>query len=68
MIQEVKTYYCDRVPQDEDIRQALDIVHRDGVLVKLQWYVRYSGTYTAMIAGDSTMADVKKQIPAVYGI
>ena len=67
MIQEVKTYICE-YPSDEEIQEALNIVKRDNIIIKLQWHVKHSGTYHAIIASDSTIESVKKQIPRVYGI
>jgi hypothetical protein len=68
MIQELKTYACDGIPTDEDIQQAIDIAQRDGCLIKLSWYVKHSGNYSAIIAHDSTLESVRAQMPRVYGI
>jgi hypothetical protein len=67
MIQECKTYLCD-YPKDEDILEAMEIVKRDNCVIKLQWNIPHSGTYFAIVAHDSTLESVKKQIPRVYGI
>ena len=67
MIQEVKTYICE-YPFDKEIQEALNIAKRDNITIKLQWHVKYSGTYHAIIASDSTIESVKKQIPKVYGV
>lgn len=68
MIQEVRTYICDGTPSDEDIKEAIDIVQREGFIIRLRWHVRYSGTYFATVACDSTLESVKAQIPRVYGM
>ena len=68
MIQEVRTYICDGTPSDEDIKEAISIVQREGVVIRLQWHVKYSGTYFATVAYDSTLESVKAQIPKVYGM
>lgn len=67
MIQECKTYLCEG-PTDEEIQEALNIVKRDHIVIKLMWHVPHSGTYHAMVAFDSTLESVKAQIPKVYGI
>ena len=67
MIQEVKVYWCDH-PKDEDITEAMQIAKDNNCIVRLEWFVKYSGHYAARITPESTMEDVKKQIPKVYGI
>lgn len=68
MIQEIKTYVCDTIPKDDDILKAIDIVRNEHILIKLQWYVEYSGTYHVVIAHDSTIESVKAQMPKIYPI
>lgn len=68
MIQELKTYICDTVPKDDDILKAMDIVKKEHVVIKLQWYVTYSGTYNVVIAQDSTIESVREQMPKIYPI
>ena len=68
MIQECRIYVCDGIPLDEDIFKAIEIVQQNKCLIRLEWFVPYSGHYHAMVALDSTLESVKKQIPRVYGI
>lgn len=68
MIQETKTYVCDTIPTDDDILKAMDIVKKEHIIIKLLWYVEYSGTYNAVIAHNSTLESVKAQIPKIYTI
>ena len=68
MIQEVRIYICDNVPSKEDIEEAISIVKREKFIIKLMWNVRYSGTYHAMVAKDSTYESVRAQMPKVYGV
>lgn len=69
MIQELKTYLCgEGTPTDADIQEAIDIVKRDGTVIKLMWNIRHSGTYSAFVAGNSTIESVRAQMPRVYGM
>ena len=68
MIQEVRTYVCDGTPSDEDIKEAISIVQREGFIIKLNWHKRFSGSYYALVAHDSTIESVKAQMPKVYGM
>lgn len=65
MIQEVRTYLCDDTPSDEDIKEAISIVQREGFIIRL--HIRYSGAYFATVTCDSTLESVKAQMPRVYG-
>ena len=68
MIKELKTYVCDQTPKDDDIRQIIDIARRDHCCVKLIWLVKYSGNYTVVADENSTIEEVKEQIPKYYGV
>ncbi len=68
MIQEMKIYVCDTVPTDDDISTSIDIARNEHILIKLLWYVEYSGTYHAVIAHDSTIESVKAQMPKIYPV
>ena len=40
----VKEYLCDdRTPSDEEIKECLEIVEREGCTVKLKWFFPYNG-------------------------
>lgn len=67
MIQELKIYLCDR-PHEDEIRQAMEISKRDNCIIELRWFVEYSGWYKALVEPGSTIQDVEKQIPKMYGI
>ena len=68
MIARLKTYLCNRTPEDDDILQAMEIVKHDHCFVKILWSIPYSGTYYVIVSFDSTLEYVKEQIPKIYGI
>ena len=68
MIEELKTYICDRIPTDDDILQAMVIVKKERVVIKLMWNVLYSGTYHVSIAHDSSLESVKAQMQTIYPV
>ena len=40
----VKEYYCgQRTPTDEEIKESLKIVEKEGCVVKLKWFIQYNG-------------------------
>ena len=68
MIHEVKTYFCDNIPGDEDIEQALAFARSGICWVKLCWFVHYSALYSVYVKPESTVDSVKAQMPKVYGV
>ena len=68
MIQELKTYMCNHIPNDDDILEAMRIVKINDCVVRILWTVMYSGTYDVLIAQDSTLDSVKAQLPKVYPV
>ena len=68
MIQEVRIYLSDGEPKEEDILKAIDIVKRDGCLIRLQWHMEYSGMHEVIVAHDSTLESVKAQLPKFYPV
>ncbi len=68
MITEIKQYFCEGTPKDEDILQAIEIAANNKCLVELHWSVVYSGRYRMTVSESDTLDSVKKFIPKYYGI
>lgn len=70
---EVKTYWCETVPQLEDILQAYTDVS-NGYVVSLNWAVTYSGSYHRIITKNTVekypdCADyLENCVPHIYGV
>ena len=69
---EVKTYWLCRTPSIKDIEDAYDLVIKNDIIVKLEWFVKYSGNYAVKICKadvDSMNAKdfYENRIPHVYG-
>ena len=68
MIQEVRTYVCDDIPSREDILEAIEIVKKENFIIRLTWFVQYSGRYNIMIYKDSTLSSVMEGMPKEYAV
>lgn len=68
MIKEVRTYWCDGQPQDEDIQKGLDIAKTDKCIVNIRWTVHWSGVFTVSMNEESTVEEVKEQLPKGYPV
>jgi len=67
MITEIKHYYCDKIPSNMDILEGIDIAKEKQCRVTIHWFV-LGWEYIATIDENSSIDDVKKQIPKVYGM
>ena len=67
MITEIKHYYCDNTPSDTDIIEGMNIAKENQCRVTIHWF-KWGWEYTVTIDENSSLDDVKKQIPRVYGI
>lgn len=68
MLKKVDIYWCDSTPQDNDINEILSLVNEKDIIVRVEWFVRYSGHYSFIADKDSTYESIKKQIPRIYGM
>ena len=68
MITEIKNYWCDGAPKDDDILCAIDIARTNNIMVRLEWFIMHSGLYTVRVKKDDTLDSVKERLPKVYGI
>ena len=60
MIEEIKTFFCDKFPTDEDIKQAITIAINNNCTIKLCWKVG-SKNCRIFINSKSTLSSVKNQ-------
>ena len=66
----VKEYLSDNPsgfgPSDDEIKECLNIVQKENCIVKLKWYVNYSGWYTLTVKNGMTFDDCENALPKVY--
>lgn len=63
----IKEYMCDReIPSDNEIEEAVNIASTEDCIVKLYWYYPYSGDYAVYIKPNTTVKEVKEQLPICY--
>ena len=57
-------------PTVEHIRTCLEIAKKDNIVVKLVWYVKYSGWYDIFIYPDQNDPEeiFENEVPQVYGV
>lgn len=67
MIAEIKHYYCDNIPSDTGILEGMNIAKEKQFRVMIHWFA-FGGEYTVTIDKNSSLDDVKKQMPRVYGM
>lgn len=67
MITEIKHYYCDNIPSDMDILEGMDIAKESQCRVTIHCTACF-GDYSVVIDENSSLDEVKKQIPTVYAM
>ena len=67
MIKEIKHYYCDNIPSDMDILEGMDIAKENQCCVTIHCTACF-GDYSVVIDENSSLDDVKKQMPTVYAM
>lgn len=68
MLKKVEIYRCDDSPGDEEINEVLSMVKEKDIVIRVEWFVKWSGYYSFVADKYSTYESVKKQIPRTYGI
>ena len=63
-----KHYYCEHPPTDDEIKQALHIVHYEHCVLFLHWFVKFNGFYKVFIDENTTFDEVKSRLPKFYGM
>ena len=65
----IKEYMCDnRTPTDKEIEEAVNIATTEDCVVKLFWVHPYSGEYRAYIKPNTTIEEVKENLPKCYAV
>jgi hypothetical protein len=67
MITEIKHYYCDNTPSDMDILEGMNIAKEKQCRVTIHWFA-WGWEYTVTIDENSSLDEVKEQMPKVYGM
>jgi hypothetical protein len=71
MIKQVLEYCVtplNKTPTKEDIQSAIEIAAQHDCIVKLIWYVRYSGWYERFIEATNDVNEVYAHLPHIYGL
>ena len=68
MMKEIKHYFCDSIPQDEDLLKCIEIAKKEECLIDLMWFVEYNGKHNIIINQNSTLNDLKNELPKYYGL
>lgn len=65
----VKNYKADeRIPNDNEINQCIEIANKENCIVHLEWYFPRSGRYSVDIVSDMTYEEVKNKMPQSYPV
>lgn len=67
MIKELKTYYSDDVPTDEDLKEGIRTARTNDCLVDIVWAV-YHSSYRVLIQPTDSLANIRGKMPKVYGL
>ena len=67
----VKEYLHDGswiTPNDEEIKECMEIANNEDCIVRLRWFVNYSGWYTLEVSKGMTFEECKSQLPTCYPV
>lgn len=67
----VKEYLYDGnhiTPDDEEIKECIEIANREDCIVRLRWFVKYSGWYELSVTKGTTFEECKSQLPTCYPV
>ena len=67
MMKELKTYYSEDVPTDEDLKEGIRIARTHNCLVSIVWAV-YHSSYRVLIQSTDSLSNIKDRMPKVYGL
>ena len=67
MIREIKHYWCDGHPSDDDIAKAFEIIGESDTIIELNWR-KFGYPYSVMISKEDTPSGVKERLPKIYGM
>ena len=65
----VKEYLCDdSIPNDEEIKECIEIANAEDCIVKLKWFFPYSGWYELKVSKGMTFEECKSKLPKCYPV
>lgn len=65
----VKEYLCDHSrPNDEEIKECIEIANTEDCIAKLIWVFPYSGWYELKVSKGMTFEECKSKLPERYPI
>lgn len=73
MVYEIKKYFCDRIPQKEDVLKALEKGIEYDTVIDLCWYGPAHGfygddEYSIRISPTDTIEEIINRLPKIYGV
>lgn len=68
MLTEIKKYKSDTVPNKNTLEEALNIAQLNGFILRIEWFVPYSGTYHIDVSKDDTIEKLQEKLPKIYGL
>lgn len=65
----VKEYLCDdSLPNEEEIKECMEIANEEDCIVRLRWFFTYSGWYELNIIKGMTFEECKDGLPKYYPV
>lgn len=70
MIRKVEIYQgeFDKIPNEEDLLNCIEIAKKDNCIVQLKWTMKWSGHYFIQIEKESDLTDLKNKINQSYPV
>ena len=65
----VKEYECDSSrPEDEEIKECIEIANNEDCIVRLKWFFPYSGWYKLNVTKGMTFEECQDKLPKCYPV
>lgn len=65
----IKEYLCDSsTPNNEEIKECIEVANKEDCIVRLRWFFEYSGWYELNVTKGMTFEECKDQLPKYYTI
>lgn len=65
----IKEYLCDSsTPNDEEIKECIDIANTEDCIAILKWFFPYSGWYKLNVSKGMTFEECKGKLPKCYPV
>ena len=71
MLKEVKEFFITpigHIPSLDDCIDAINLAIKYDCLIKMRWYVPYSGKYEKIIKANDNEQEIYDSLPKVYGV